>query len=84
MREQEEIFLKMTDLELPAQVFSLPSPQVGAAASSSTAHQKAVKATDQTSSKGKEKEMELEQPLQEQVQQQEAQQQKQVQQQEKE
>jgi len=28
--------LKMADLELPAQVFSLPSPQVGAAASSST------------------------------------------------
>ncbi len=67
--------LKMADLELSAQVFALPSTQVGAAASSSTAHQKAVKATDQTSSKGKEKEMELEQPLQEEVQQQEVQQQ---------
>lgn len=76
--------LKMADLELPTQVFALTSTQVGAAASSSTAHQKAVKATDQTSSKGKEKEMELEQPLQEKVQQQEAQQQQQVQQQEQE
>ena len=59
---------KMADLELCAQVFALPGTQVGAAASSSTAHQQAAKATDQTSSKGKEKEMEPEQPPQEEVQ----------------
>ena len=77
---------KLADLELCSQVFSLPGTQVGAAASSSTAHQQAAKATDQASSKGKEKEMEPEQPpheevQHEEVQQQEMQQQQQVQQQ---
>ena len=59
---------KMADLELCAQVFALPGTQVGAAASSSTAQQQTSKATDQISSKGKEKEMESEQPPREQVQ----------------
>ena len=54
--------LKMADLELSAQVFTLPSTQVGTAASSSTANQQAAKVTEQTSAKGKEKEMEPEQP----------------------
>ena len=51
---------KIADLELCSQVFTLPSTQVGAVASSSTANQQAAKASEQTSSKGKEKEMETE------------------------
>ena len=65
---------KEADLEYCGQVFSLPHTQVGAAASSSTAHQHAAKATYQASSKGKEKQMEPEQPPHEKVQQQKEQQ----------
>ena len=56
---------KMADLELCSQVFTLPSTQTGAAESSSTAKQQTTKATENISSKGKEKEMETEQPHQE-------------------
>lgn len=64
---------KMADLELCSQVFSLPSTQVGAATSSSTVNQQAPKATEDISSKGKEKEMETKQPPHERVQQQQQQ-----------
>ncbi len=58
---------KMANLELCAQVFALPGTQVGEAASSSTENQQIAKATEQTSTKGKEKEMEPEQPPHEEV-----------------
>ena len=51
---------KEANLETCGQVSSSYQRQLGAAASSSTAHQQATKATDQASSKGKEKEMDPE------------------------
>jgi len=53
---------KEADLETCGQVSSSYQRQLGAAASSSTAHQQTAKATHQDSSKGKEKQMEQEQP----------------------
>jgi hypothetical protein len=64
---------KMADLEFYAQVPSLPSTQIGAAASSSTTPQQATRVDAKISEKGKEKEMEAEKEM-EQEQQQEQQQ----------
>ena len=72
---------KMADLEFYSQVSSLPSIQIGAAASSSTAQQQTIKVAGKISEKGKEKEMESEQEQQhqeEQRQEQSAQQKKTV------
>ena len=49
---------KMADLEFYAQVPSLPSTQIGAAASSSTTPQQTTRVVAKVSEKGKEKEME--------------------------
>jgi hypothetical protein len=64
---------KMADLEFYSQVPSLPSTQIGAAASSSTTPQQTTRVAGKISEKGKEKEMEAEKEM-EQEQQQEQQQ----------
>ena len=52
---------KMADLEFYSQVSSLPSIQIGAAASSSTSPQQTIRVAGKISEEGKEKEMEAEQ-----------------------
>jgi len=67
LKEKRDL-LKIADLELCTQVYSLPGTQIQVTASSSKTNQQTIQTTGQTSSKGKEKEMEEQQVHQQEVQ----------------